>query len=86
VPEAYTCNPSYFGDSDWEDLGWRPAWANNSQDSISKITRANRLEVWFKQQSTCFLGEGPEFKPLSHQRRKEERKKNRNLFSNNSVN
>jgi hypothetical protein len=31
---------SYLGDRDQEDRGLRPAWANSSQDSISKITRA----------------------------------------------
>jgi hypothetical protein len=33
---AYACNPNYSGGRDQEDLGSKPAWANNSQDTISK--------------------------------------------------
>jgi hypothetical protein len=38
---AHACNLSYSGGSDLEDRGWKPAWANSSQDSIWKnpITR-----------------------------------------------
>jgi hypothetical protein len=37
---AYAYNPSYLGGWDQKDGGLRPAWANRSQDPISKITRA----------------------------------------------
>jgi hypothetical protein len=43
----------------WEDGVSRPAWANSSQDHISKITRKNELEVWLKQQSICFASAKP---------------------------
>jgi hypothetical protein len=35
VSQAY--NPSYSGGRDQEDNGSKSAWANNSQDPISKI-------------------------------------------------
>jgi hypothetical protein len=40
VPIAHACNPRYLVDWDQEDCGSRPAQANSSWDSISKITRA----------------------------------------------
>jgi hypothetical protein len=46
---AYTCSPSYLGGLDWEDCGLRSAQASSSQDPISKITKANGLEVGLKQ-------------------------------------
>jgi hypothetical protein len=33
---AHIYNPSYSGGKDQEDHSLKPAWANNSQDSISK--------------------------------------------------
>jgi hypothetical protein len=36
VPVAHACNPSYSGGRDQEDHVLKPAWANNSQDPISK--------------------------------------------------
>jgi hypothetical protein len=33
---AHACHPSYLGDRDQEDHSSKPAWANNSQDPISK--------------------------------------------------
>jgi hypothetical protein len=36
VPVAHACNPSYLGGRDQEDLSSKPAWANSSQDPISK--------------------------------------------------
>jgi hypothetical protein len=33
---AHACNPSYSGGRDQKDCGSKPAWANNSQDLISK--------------------------------------------------
>jgi hypothetical protein len=44
---AQDCNPSYLGGWDPEDHSSRPALANSSPDSISKIIREqNELEVW----------------------------------------
>jgi hypothetical protein len=40
APVAHACNPSYLGSWDWEAQVSSPAWANISQDSISKIIRA----------------------------------------------
>jgi hypothetical protein len=34
---AHTYHPSYSGGRDKEDHGSKPAWANRSQDPISKI-------------------------------------------------
>jgi hypothetical protein len=36
---AHTYNPRYLGGWDQEDCGSRPAWANSSQNPISKIIR-----------------------------------------------
>jgi hypothetical protein len=36
-PVAHTCNPSYLGGRDQENLGLKPAQANASQDPILKI-------------------------------------------------
>jgi hypothetical protein len=33
---AHACNPSYSGGRNQEDLSLKPAWANSSQDPISK--------------------------------------------------
>jgi hypothetical protein len=33
---AHTCNPSYSGGRDQEDLGSKPTKANSSRDSVSK--------------------------------------------------
>jgi hypothetical protein len=46
---AHTCNPSYSGGRDQEDLGLKSAWANSSRDSISKkpFTK-NGLAEWLK--------------------------------------
>jgi hypothetical protein len=35
---AHACNPSYSGDRDLENLGWKPASVNSLQDPISKKT------------------------------------------------
>jgi hypothetical protein len=35
-PVAHTCNPRYSGGRDQENRGWKPAWANSSEDPISK--------------------------------------------------
>jgi hypothetical protein len=36
---AHACNPSFLGGWDQEDCSSKPAWANSSQDPISKISR-----------------------------------------------
>jgi hypothetical protein len=81
VPVAHTCNPSYSGGRNQEDRGSKPAWANSSQDPISRIPITKRA-------GGVAQGEGPEFKPQYCKRkegRKEGRKKGRkNVFSDNS--
>jgi hypothetical protein len=39
VSETHTCNPSYSGDRDQEDLGLKTVHANSSRDPISKIPK-----------------------------------------------
>jgi hypothetical protein len=34
----HACNPGYSGGRDQEDCSSKPAWANSSQDPISKIS------------------------------------------------
>jgi hypothetical protein len=47
---AHTCHPSYSEDRDQEDRGLKLAWANSSQDPISKkpIKKKKRLVEWLK--------------------------------------
>jgi hypothetical protein len=47
---AHTCNPSYSGSRDQEDLGLKPAQANSSQDPISKKKPSQKkgLVEWLK--------------------------------------
>jgi hypothetical protein len=54
VPVAGAYNLSYLGGWDQGDQGSRSAWANSSQDSISKMARAKwtegvaqEVEYWF---------------------------------------
>jgi hypothetical protein len=69
---AHTYNPSYLGGWDQGVWGSKPAWANNSRDLISKITRVKcgsssrvpALQVW-----------SPEFKPQSVPPKKQKRRK-----------
>jgi hypothetical protein len=42
VPVVHTCNPSYSGGRDQEDLGSKPAGANSLQDPIMKISITKR--------------------------------------------
>jgi hypothetical protein len=56
APVAHTCNPRYSGGRDKEDQGLKPAWANSSQDPISKIPITKIADG-------VVQGEGPEFKP-----------------------
>jgi hypothetical protein len=54
-----TCNPSYSGGRDQEDLQFK-AWANSSQDSVSK------MPIKKKRASGVAQGVDPEFKPQYH--------------------
>jgi hypothetical protein len=66
VPVAHACNPSFSGCRDQEDCSSKPAWANSSQDPISKIPiikRAGRVAQ----------GEGPEFKPPYYKKKKKKK-------------
>jgi hypothetical protein len=42
APVAHACNPSYSGGRDQEDQGLKPACANSSQDSISKMPNTKK--------------------------------------------
>jgi hypothetical protein len=57
VPGSHDYNPSYSGGRDQEDPSSNPAWANSSQDLISKrpITKIKAGRV--------AQGVGPKFKP-----------------------
>jgi hypothetical protein len=48
VPVTHTCNPGYSGGRDQENRGLKPAWANSSRDSISKIPNKKRVVEWLK--------------------------------------
>jgi hypothetical protein len=54
-PVAHTCDPSYSGGIDQEDQSLKPAWANSSQDPISKKSQ--------KRASGVAQGVGSEFNP-----------------------
>jgi hypothetical protein len=41
-PVAHACNPSYLGGRDQEDHSLKPAWANSSQDPVSKIPTSKK--------------------------------------------
>jgi hypothetical protein len=56
---AHACNPSYSGGRDKKDCGLKPAWANSSQDPISKKTHHKKGVGGMAQ------GVDPEFKPQS---------------------
>jgi hypothetical protein len=56
VPVAHAYNHSYSGGRNQEDHGSKPAWADCSQDLISKIPNTNRA-------GGIAQGVGPEFKP-----------------------
>jgi hypothetical protein len=61
------CNPSYSGGRDQEDRSSKPAWANSSQDPISKVPNTKRA-------GGVARGVGPEFKPQY------QKKKKKNLY------
>jgi hypothetical protein len=65
---THACNPSYSGGRDQEDHGSKPAWANSSQDPVSKkpITK--------KRAGGVAQGGGPEFKPQYHEKKKKKEK------------
>jgi hypothetical protein len=42
APVAHTCNPSYSGGRDQENLGLKPAWANSLQNPISKLPNTKK--------------------------------------------
>jgi hypothetical protein len=56
APGAHTYNPSYSGSRDQEDPGLKSAWANSSQDPISKNPSQK------KRTGRVFQGVGPKFK------------------------
>jgi hypothetical protein len=59
VPVAHTCNPSYSGGRDKEDLGSKPARANSS-------TRPYLEKPFTEIGLGKAQGVGPEFKPQYH--------------------
>jgi hypothetical protein len=63
MPVAHTCNPSYSGGRNQEDLGSKPGWVNNSRDPISKKPSQKRT-------GGVAQGEGHEFKPQYHTKKK----------------
>jgi hypothetical protein len=63
APVAHACNPSYSGGRDQEEHSLKPAWANSSQNPISKIPNTKRA-------SGVAQGIGPEFKPRYCKRKK----------------
>jgi hypothetical protein len=60
---VHTFNPSYSGGRNQEDLSLKPGQANNSGDPISKIPITKRA-------GGVAQGEGPEFKPQYHKKKK----------------
>jgi hypothetical protein len=67
VKVAHAYNPRYSGGRDQEDRGLKPAWANSLQAPILKIPimkRAGRVAQ----------GEGLEFRPQYHKKKKKRKK------------
>jgi hypothetical protein len=60
VPVVHTCNPSYSGGREQEDLCSKPAGTNGSRDSFLK---KNPLQKSAGGVAQCV---GPEFKPQNH--------------------
>jgi hypothetical protein len=56
APVAHFYNPNYSGGRDQEDCGSKPAWANSSQEPISKKIHHKKRAGGVAQ------GVGPEFK------------------------
>jgi hypothetical protein len=65
MPVAHACNPSYLGDRDKEDGGLKPVQASYSWDPISKNPSQ-------KGAGGVAQGEGSEFKPQYHKKKKKE--------------
>jgi hypothetical protein len=60
TPVAHTCNHRYLEGKDQEDCGLRIAWANCSQDPISKNTQHKKgLVEWLKWQTNCLASLKP---------------------------
>jgi hypothetical protein len=70
---AHTCNPSYSEGRDQEDHGFKSARASSSQDPISKNPITKNWAGGVAQ------GEGPEFKPQYHKKKKKKERKNGEL-------
>jgi hypothetical protein len=66
VPVDDTCNPSYSVSRDLEDRSSKPAWANSSEDPISKKPTTHthtHTHTHTKRAGGVARGVGPEFKP-----------------------
>jgi hypothetical protein len=64
---THACNPSHSGGRDQEDRSSKPAWANSSQDPISKKIPSQKRAGGV---GGVAQGVGPEFKPQSHKKKK----------------
>jgi hypothetical protein len=62
APVVHTCNPSYSGGRDQEDLSLKPARANSLQDPVSKNPITKNWAGGVAQ------GKDPEFKPQYHKK------------------
>jgi hypothetical protein len=69
---AHTCNPSYPGARDQEDLGSKTAQTNSLRDPISKRPNTQK-----KRADAVAQGVGPEFKPQYCKKKKKKICKNR---------
>jgi hypothetical protein len=74
VPVAHACKSSYSGGRDQEDCGWKSAWANSSQDPISKKKTHHKkgLVEWIKM-------EAPSSSPSTAKTNKQKSEKKKNL-------
>jgi hypothetical protein len=72
---AHACNPSYSGGRDQEYRNLRPAQANGLKGPILKKKNPSHKRASGKAQ-----GEGPEFKPQYHKKKKKERKKMKRML------
>jgi hypothetical protein len=71
---AHAYNPTYLGGRDQEDRGSKPAWAKKAPETLSpKPFHKNRA-------GRVAQGEGPEFKPQYHKKKKKKLKRNISLF------
>jgi hypothetical protein len=61
---VHACNPSYSGGRDQEDHNSKPVRANSLRDSSSKTP------ITKKRAGGMAQGEGPEFKPQNHEKKK----------------